>query len=59
MAKSNRQNMGQDIVWVANFDCPNITVWRTIWYDGEKYWVKLWGEEYEVERANHYGWRVL
>jgi hypothetical protein len=59
MAQSKRKNIGQDIVWVTNFDCPNTTVWRTIWHDGEKYWVKLWGEEYEVERAPHYGWRVL
>lgn len=53
------KNCGSDIVWVANFDCPNITVWRTIWFDGEKYHVKLWGHEYEVERVTGYGWKVL
>jgi len=55
----NMKNMGQDIIWVTNFDCPQTTVWRTIWFDGEKNFVKLWGEVYEVERIVGTGWKVL
>lgn len=52
------ENKGSVEICVTNFDCPQNFVWRTLWHDGEKYWIKFYGEMYEVERGMFGYWHV-